>query len=229
MNTKATIMSPDLAESDAVPTMAMPTTLEEIPLMQESLDSLSDRVKTGSGHSRAKRREQDADTRDDTRRDDAGARPAAKVARLAISAEEGTKEAKDGHGTTKTPLTTEEIMDLLKDLWSDDEIVIEKALSDIANLAVRDLRSEENETKMRLLLSGHTAVLHVVQKHAGCRKIQEEGMRALGNFSFFMPTKELLGDIGYVEVILTRMGQYSKSWLVQQRGCSNIRNLVKGV
>ncbi len=102
------------------------------------------------------------------------------------------------------------------------------ALTDIGNLAVRDPASEENESKMRLL-GGHTAVFQVVQKHVGCLKIQTHGMRVLGLFSCFMPTKELLGDIGYVEVILARMEQYPDSCLVQKRGCLNINNLVKGM
>jgi hypothetical protein len=54
-------------------------------------------------------------------------------------------------------------------------------------------------------------------------------MRVLGLFSCFMLTKKLLGDIGYVEVILARMEQYPDSCLVQKRGCLNINNLVKGM
>jgi hypothetical protein len=202
MNAKSRIISPDLAASNP--------------------DLISDTAPmVARGHSRAKRRQQDADTGDDT-----GTRPAAKVSRLA-SAEEGTT-ARDGRGTIKTPLTTEEIMDLLKDLWSDDKCVIIRALSDIANLGVRDPGSKENETKMRVL-GVHTAVFQVIQKHVGCPRIQVEGMRALGNITFFTPTKELLGDIGYVEVVLARMGQHPDSLVVQLLGCSNIRSLVRGM
>jgi hypothetical protein len=204
MNAKATIVSPDLAASD--PDLISDT----VPMM------------TRRHTSRAKRLQQDADTRDGT-----GTRPAAKVARLAISAEEGTT-AQDGDETPKTPLTTEKMMDLLKDLWSDDECVIIRALKYITDVAFRDPGSEENESKMRLL-GGHTAVFQVIQTHLDCVEIQEEGMRALELFSYFMPTKELLVDIGYMEVILARMERYPDSLVVQLRGCMHIGLLVNGM
>jgi hypothetical protein len=188
MNAKATLVSPGLAASDP------DLTTDTVPMMTR-------------GHSRGKRRQQDADTSDDT-----GNRPAAKVTRLA-SAEEGTK-AQDGHGTAKTPLTTEKMMDLLKDLWSDDKCVIIRALNCVSNLGFRDCRSDENKSKMRLL-GGHTAIFQVVQKHVGCVEIQEEGMLATRLFSFFMPTKELLGEIGHVELILARMEKHPNHNAVQ--------------
>jgi hypothetical protein len=143
------------------------------------------------------------------------------------SAEEETK-AQDADEATMTPLTTEKMMDLLKDLWSDDKCVIIRALNYVSNLGIRDFGSEQNESKMRVL-GGHTAVFQVIQKHIGCVEIQEEGMLAIRLFSSFMPTKELLGDIGYVEFILARMEKYPNYNAVQMNGCMNIGSLVKGM
>ena len=133
------------------------------------------------------------------------------------------------HGDeTLGPLTTERIMELLKDLWSDDECVIVMALTEIAKIGFRDASSRENEVKIRLL-GGHTAVFQVLQKYVGCLEIQEQGMCALGNLSQLMQTKKLLGDIGCVEVILARMEKYPDCERVQRYGCSTVRDLVSGM
>jgi hypothetical protein len=179
---------------------------------------------TVSSSSRAKRRQEEADTHD-------GTRPSAKVARLA-TAEEETK-AQKGDKTPETPLTTVNIMDLLKGLWSDDTRAIETALTEIGNLCSsinysgRKDSSEENELKIRVL-GGHTSVFQVLQKHIGCQGIQELGIRALVNFSRFTLAQKLLGAIGCVELILARMNKYQDSAIVQLVGCSAIGNLVRG-
>jgi hypothetical protein len=171
--------------------------------------------------SRAKRRQEEADIRDGT-----GTRPAAKVARLA-SAEEETK-GQEGDETPVMPLpNTEQIMNLIKDLWSDDTCVIERALKQIADFGLRDTWPFENELKMRVL-GVHSAVLQVLQKHAGYLEIQSQGIRALGNLANLMPTTKLLGDIGCVEFILARMEQHPDSVRVQERGCNAIGKLVDG-
>jgi hypothetical protein len=169
--------------------------------------------------SRAKRRHEEANTQ----HDGTGTGPAAKVACLANANEEA--KAQDGDETPETSLTTEKIMDLLKDLWSNDECVIEKALGEIADIAVSVASADENEEKIRVL-GVHTAVFQVLQKHFGCLGIQKEGMRALGKFSSLVPTKKLLVDIGYVEVILARMEMYADSERIQNYGCSGIEDLV---
>jgi hypothetical protein len=174
---------------------------------------------------RAKRRQEEADTHD-------GTGPSAKVARLA-TAKEGTK-AQKGDKTPETSLTTENIMDLLKGLWSDDTSAIETALIEIvylcsfSNYSVRKDSSEENELKIRVL-GGHTAVFQVLQKHIGYRRIQELGIRALGKFSRCTSAQKLLGDIGCVEVILAGMNKYPDSASVQRAGCTTISNLIHGM
>jgi hypothetical protein len=183
-------------------------------------DLIADTVPSSS---RTKRRQEEATTQ----HDGTGTGPAAKLARLA-NVDEETKKAREGDETPETLLTTEKIMDLLKDLWSNDECVIEKALEAIADVASSVASSDENEEKMRVL-GGHTAVFQILQKYVGCLGIQEEGMRALGNFSYLVPTKKLLGDIGCVEVILARMEKYPDLETVQWSGCLTIANLVCGV
>ena len=136
-----------------------------------------------------------------------GTRPVAKVARLANAKEE--------------TWATETIMNLVKDLWSDDNCVIKIALTKI-----RLPWSEEKEQKMRVL-GVHTAVFQVLQKHVGCLEIQEKGMRVLGFFCHLKPTKTLLGDIGCVEVVLARMEEYPDSERIQWYGCLGITNLVR--
>ena len=132
-------------------------------------------------------------------------------------------KAQEGDEIPETPLTTGQMMDLLKDLWSDDKCVIGNALTEIADLGRRD--DDENEIKMREL-GGHIAVFQLVQKHVGCLEIEEEGMRALGNFCRLMPTKTLLGDIGCVEVILARM-EKDRDERIQLLGCTAIASLVR--
>jgi hypothetical protein len=154
-----------------------------------------------------------------------GTRPAAKVARLASAGEE--TKVQEGDETPETQLTTERIMNLLKDLWSDDIGVITRALTKIGDIGTnRDASPYENEGKI-CGLGGHTVVFQVLEKHVGCLKIQVEGMRALAHLSHLMPTKQLLGDIGCVEVILARMEKYPDSWNVQALGCYVIGRLVK--
>jgi hypothetical protein len=175
------------------------------------------RISPRSG--RVKRRHEEANTQ----QDGTGTRPAAKVARLANANEEA--KAQEGDETPETSLTTEKIMDLLKDLWSDDKCVIQRALTEIADVGVRDSPPYENEKNIREL-GGHTAIFQVFQKLVSCLEIQTEGMRALGNFSSLVPTQKLLGDIGCVEVILARMEKYPDSERAQRLGCSCIGNLV---
>jgi hypothetical protein len=142
--------------------------------------------------------------------------------------EDETKE-QDGDETPDAPLTTEKIMHLIKDLWSDDdEDVIKATLAEIANIGWRDASSDyEDEDKMRVL-GVHITVFQVLQKYTGCLDIQEEGMRALANVAMLLPTKKLLGDIGCVEFILSRMEKYPDSEDVQQFGCTAIGNFVDG-
>jgi hypothetical protein len=167
--------------------------------------------------SRAKRRQS---------RDGTGTGSAAKVARLA-SADEETKELDGDETQDAPPLTTKAIMHLIKDLWSDDEIVVKGALTEIANIGLRDAPPHENELEMRGL-GVHITVFQAVQKHAGCLDIQEEAMCALGNLSMLIETKKLLGKIGCVEVILARMEKYPDSESVQDYGCFLIAQLVDG-
>ena len=75
-------------------------------------------------------------------------------------------------------------------------------------------------------LGGLTAVIQVLQKHAGCLAIQKEGMRALANFCRFKPTKRLLGEIGCVEVIFASIETYPDSETIQWYGCTAVANLV---
>jgi hypothetical protein len=173
-----------------------------------------------SSRANKKRRQEEADTPDGT---GTGTGPAAKVARLA-SAEKETPE-QEGDATPVAPLTTEEIMNLLKDLWSDDKCVIERALKEIADIGLNVATCKENEVNIRML-GGHTAVFQLLQKHAGCLEIQEEGMRALGNLCLLLPTKKLLGDIGCVEVILATMENNPDSEYIQRYGCFIIAKLL---
>ena len=64
--------------------------------------------------------------------------PAAKVSRLANAKEE--RKAQEGGETPETPLATEKIMHLLKDLWNDDKCVIARTLNEIASIATEMLR-----------------------------------------------------------------------------------------
>jgi hypothetical protein len=171
--------------------------------------------------SRVKRRHEEANTQHDGTGTRTG--PAAKVARLADANEEA--KAQEGDETPASLLTTEKIMDLLKDLWSDDKCVIQRVLTEIADIGCRDSSPYENEEKIRLL-GGHTAVFHLLCKHVGCPEIQQQGMRALGNFCRLKPTKKLLVDIGYVEVILARMEKYPKSERAQRLGCFDMAKLI---
>ena len=168
-------------------------------------------------NSRAKRRQEETDTPD-------GTGPVAKVARVANAVEE--TEAQEGDATPNILLTTEKMMDLLKDLWSDDGSVIVRALTEIADISSENTWWDENEVKMREL-GGHIAVFQLVQKHVGCLEIQKQGMRALGNFCRLIPTRKLLGNIGCVEVILARMEEYPDCDRYQLLGCSAIANLVR--
>ena len=169
------------------------------------------------------RQEEDQDTRDGT-----GTRPPAAKTKVQEGDENpATSVTTDGDETPDT-LTTENIMELLKDLWSDDKCVIVMALTEIANIGFRDVSPRENEVKIRLL-GGHTAVFQVLQKYVGCLEIQEQGMCALGNLSQLMQTKKLLGDIGCVEVILARMEKYPDCERVQRYGCSTVRHLISGM
>jgi hypothetical protein len=126
-----------------------------------------------------------------TQHDGTGTGPAAKVVRWANANEEA--EAQEGDETPETSLTTEEIMDLLKDLRSDDKCVIARALTKIAELSIHRNYSgrrdspEENEVKIREL-GVHVAVLQVLKKHVDCLGIQQPGLRAVVNFSRLMPT-----------------------------------------
>jgi hypothetical protein len=180
-------------------------------------DPIADTVPSSS---RAKRRQEEADTSDGT------GPVAAKVARLANANEETKSQA--GDETPETSLTTEKMMDLLKGLWSDDKCVIKRTLTEIAHIGITGAWSKENEVKMREL-GGHIVVFQLVQKHVGCLEIQEEGICALGNLSRLMPTKKLLGDIGYLEVILARMNKYPDHERVQLLGCAAIGHLVSGM
>jgi hypothetical protein len=169
--------------------------------------------------SRAKRRQEETDTQ----RDGTGTGSAAKVARLASAEEETTEQEADE--TPDESLTAEKIMNLIKDLWSDDEDVIEKTLTEIADIGMGDNSHHTNELEMRLL-GVHSAVFQVLQKHAGSLEIQAEGMLAVGNLSMLIKTKKLLGKIGWVEVILARMEKYPDSESVQELGCYVIWVLV---
>jgi hypothetical protein len=183
-----------------------------------------DRIDTmPSGRSiRAKRRQEETLTP----RNGTGTGAAAKVARLA-NAEKETK-GQEGDETPDTSLTTEKITNHIKDLWGDDEDVIEKTLTEIADIGLRDASPDyENELEMREL-GVHSAVFQVLQKYAGCLKIQEEGIRALGNLSDCIPSRKLLGKIGCVEVILARMEKYPDSKSIQLLGCTTIGNVVTG-
>jgi hypothetical protein len=175
-----------------------------------------------SSRANKKRRQEEADTPDGTGTG-TGTGPAAKISRLA-SAEKETPE-QEGDATPVAPLTTEEIMNLLKGLWSDDKCVIKRALKKIADIGCNVATANENEVNIRML-GGHTTVFHVLQKHVGCFEIQEQGMRALGNLSLLLPTKKLLGDIGCVEVILATMKKYPDCERLQCFGCYVIGRLV---
>jgi hypothetical protein len=181
-------------------------------------DLIADTVPSSS---RAKRRQEEAeDIRDRIE-------PAAKVARLAKNAEEETK-AQEGD-TTPEILTTGHMMDFLKDLWSDDKAAIVRTMIEIADLGFRaSYKYKENEVKMRVL-GGHIALFQLMTKHVGCLGIQWEGMRALANCCRLEPTKKLLGDIGFVEVILARMNKYPESGNVQRLGCVTIAKLVRAM
>jgi hypothetical protein len=170
--------------------------------------------------SRAKRRQEEADTHDGN----GGTGPAAaKVARLASSEEETEEETYDE--APDTTLTTEEIINLLKDLLTDDIDVIVRTLTEIGDIGDAWSTKGKNEDKIRML-GGHTTVFLVLNKHVDCLAIQEQGMRALGTLSMLMPTKQLLGDIGCVEVILARMEKYLDSFYVQLQGCLLIVMLI---
>jgi hypothetical protein len=183
-------------------------------------DPIADIVPSSSNGAKKRRQEEAPDTPAGT---GTGTGPAAKVARLASTEEETIEQ--DGDETPDAPLTKENIMNLLKDLWSDDKCVILRALIKIGDIGTKDISPYENEGKIRGL-GGHTVVFQVLEKHVGCFEIQKLGMRALGNLSHLLPTKKLLGDIGCVEVILARMEKYPDSERVQLVGCFVIRKLV---
>jgi hypothetical protein len=181
---------------------------------------------------RAKRQQEEADIHDGT----GGTGPAAKVARLASAmslASAMTEEGKKEQAADVTPLTplptTEKIMNILKDLWSDDdECVIKRAVKEIADIGARDAPPYENELKI-CMLGGQTAVFHALKKHIACIEIQAEGMRAVATLSRLMQTKKLLGDIGCVEVILASMEKYPDSEYIQMIGCYLITSLVGSI
>jgi hypothetical protein len=117
------------------------------------------------------------------RRNDDGDTPASKVARLAsveesnVQHEETTQEilnntnnagaTEDAFESPEAPekSTTENIVTLLSDLWSDNRTAIEQALTnlaDLCNLGITDV-AQANEREIRRL-GGHMAVVQVLKK-----------------------------------------------------------------
>jgi hypothetical protein len=105
---------------------------------------------------------------------------------------------------------TTNIVKLLSILWSeDDREAIKEALSGLADLCCneRSYLSEANERET-LQLGGPMAVVQVVNKHLDDAPIQEEGFRALWEFTTPTLAKVLVGDVGGVEVILAGMKRH---------------------
>jgi hypothetical protein len=70
------------------------------------------------------------------------------------------------------------------------------------------------------------AVVQVLKKHVDDVQIQEEGIRAVRNFSYRTLAEVLVGDIGGVEVILTGMKTHPHYARLQRAGCAAIANLL---
>jgi hypothetical protein len=130
--------------------------------------------------------------------------------------------------------TTENIVDLLSDLFDKNRTVVEEALSDLDDLCDDLLRHDEtvlsqqaNEREIRRL-GGHMAVVHAVKKHVDHGPIQREGIRALCNFTRSPLSRVLVGDVGGVKVILAGMRRHPKNETIQALGCGAIANLLIG-
>jgi hypothetical protein len=144
-------------------------------------------------------------------------RRVAKVARLP-----GVEETKTQLEEEVTLTITENCVKLISDLWSDDRNAIEKALTNLADLCHHD----DDDEREICRLGGHMAVVQVLKKHMDHVLIQEEGIRALWNFTYPTLAKVLVGDIGGMEVILTGMKRYPEYANVQRAGCGAIANLL---
>jgi hypothetical protein len=141
---------------------------------------------------------------------------APETATTKVEAEGDTQE------NAERPSTTEDCVKLISDLWSDDRNVIENALTGLADLCHHD----DDDEREICRLGGHMAVVQVLKKHMDHVLIQEEGIRALWNFTYPTLAKVLVGDIGGVEVILTGMKRYPEYEFVQRAGCGAIANLL---
>ena len=174
-----------------------------------------------------------------TRSTSSGSRRVAKVAR-APHIEETKAQEEDNAETSTTNVeeegdtqetlaanTTENIVKLLSNLWSDDPTVIEKSLKDLAGMCDPDITDlfEANERNV-CRLGGHIVVVQVVKKHVDDALIQEEGIGALLNFTFSTLAQVLVGDIGGVEVILAGMKRHPDNANIQWWGCGAIGNLL---
>jgi hypothetical protein len=165
-------------------------------------------------------------------------RRAAKVARLTRVEETKAREeetqdtpttnAEDEDNTQETPVatTTENVVKLLSNLWSEDRAAIQEALADLADLCEEDTGlSHANEREIHRL-GGPMIVVQVVKNHVDDALIQEEGIRALCNFTYPTVTRVLVGYVGGVEVILAGMKRHPEGANIQQFGCGAIGNLL---
>jgi hypothetical protein len=141
----------------------------------------------------------------------------------------GVEETKaQGEETPVTPEpTASDIVKLLSILWiEDDRTAIAAALTGLTDLCyeTNDLRGTNKRETRRL--GGHVAVVQVVKKHVDDPLIQEEGIRALSNFTHSALAKVLVGDIGGVEVVLAGMKRHPQAENVQWVGCGAIANML---
>jgi hypothetical protein len=111
----------------------------------------------------------------------------------------------------------------VKDLWSNDIQVVNKALFDLAFLTSGDPKVSRNRRAI-CRMGGHLAAVKAIETHAE-RKISDNGLTLLQNMAIEAEVRSSIVELGGIEVAVSEMRKFAHDPGVQRSGCGLLMNL----
>lgn len=125
---------------------------------------------------------------------------------------------------------SESMVDILtNDLWSDDVVVLRKAMTNLkATLFDEDDKISKESQKEFFQLGGHATVVRLMKEHLACKLVQYYSLLVLANAVYMTSDscRIVLGKVKGIEAIVAAMKRYPLDAGIQLRGLLCLHNMM---